>query len=31
MPQELRVRLASYFEPHNRALFQFLGEEFDWT
>jgi hypothetical protein len=30
MPEELRVRLAAYFEPHNRELFQFLGEEFDW-
>ena len=31
MPEELRTRLVSYFEPHNRALFQWLGEEFDWT
>jgi hypothetical protein len=31
MPEELRTRLATYFEPHNRELFQWLGEEFDWT
>jgi hypothetical protein len=31
MPEELRMRLVNYFEPHNRALFQWLGEEFDWT
>jgi hypothetical protein len=31
MPEEVRTRLVSYFEPHNRALFQWLGEEFDWT
>ena len=30
MPPELRARLATYFEPHNRELFQWLGEEFDW-
>jgi hypothetical protein len=30
MPEELRTKLTTYFEPHNRALFQFLGEEFDW-
>jgi hypothetical protein len=28
---ELRRRLAAHFEPHNRALYQWLGEEFDWT
>jgi hypothetical protein len=28
---ELRAKLARYFEPHNRELFQFLGEEYDWT
>lgn len=27
---ELRARLAAYFEPHNRRLYQWLGEEFDW-
>lgn len=31
MPPELRTRLARYFEPHNRELFQFLGEEYDWA
>lgn len=30
MPPELRARLAAYFEPRNRALFAWLGEEFDW-
>jgi hypothetical protein len=28
---ELKAKLARYFEPHNRELFQFLGEEYDWT
>lgn len=31
MPPELRARLSAYFEPHNRELFRWLGEEFDWT
>jgi hypothetical protein len=31
MPPELRTRLARYFEPYNRQLFQLLGEEYDWT
>jgi len=31
MPEELRSRLIAYFEPHNRELFQWLGEEFDWS
>jgi len=30
MPPELRSRLVSYFEPHNRELFRFLGRELDW-
>jgi hypothetical protein len=30
MPPELRARLARHFEPYNRELFQFLGEEYDW-
>jgi hypothetical protein len=30
MPPELRTRLITYFEPYNRELFQWLGEEFDW-
>lgn len=28
---ELRARLVSYFEPHNRELYQWLGKEFDWS
>jgi sulfotransferase family protein len=31
MPEELQSRLAAYFEPHNRELFRWLGEEFDWS
>lgn len=31
MPPEVRKRLATYFEPYNRELYQWLGEEFDWT
>jgi sulfotransferase family protein len=31
MPAALRKRLADYFDPHNQALFQLLGEQFDWT
>lgn len=31
MPAELRTRLAAYFEPYNRELYQWLGEDFDWT
>lgn len=31
MPPELRRRLVAYFEPYNRELFQWLGEEFDWS
>ena len=31
MEPELRGLLAAYFEPHNRALFRWLGEEFDWA
>lgn len=27
---ELRKRLVAYFEPYNRELYQWLGEEFDW-
>jgi hypothetical protein len=30
MSPELRAALASYFEPHNRELFEWLGEELDW-
>lgn len=30
MSPELRARLATYFEPYNRELYQWLGEEFDW-
>ncbi len=31
MPPELRRRLVAYFEPYNRELYQWLGEEFDWA
>jgi hypothetical protein len=31
MPAAMRARLAAHFEPHNAALFRWLGEEFDWT
>ncbi|HEY3011453.1 MAG TPA: sulfotransferase [Gemmatimonadales bacterium] len=31
MPEELRTRLTAYFEPHNRDLFRWLGQEYDWT
>ena len=31
MPVELRRRLGAYFEPHNRELYRWLGEEFDWA
>jgi hypothetical protein len=31
MPPELRAKLAKYFEPYNRELFEWLGEEFDWA
>jgi hypothetical protein len=31
MPPELRRRLVEYFEPRNRELYRWLGEEFDWA
>ena len=31
MPAELRARLNACFEPYNRELYQWLGEEFDWA
>jgi hypothetical protein len=31
MAPEPRRRLVEYFEPHNRALYHWLGEEFDWA
>jgi len=31
MRSELRRRLATYFESHNRELFRWLGEEYDWV
>jgi hypothetical protein len=31
MPPELRRRLMEHFEPHNRELYRWLGEEFDWA
>jgi sulfotransferase family protein len=30
MAPELRTRLVAYFEPYNRELYRWLGEEFDW-
>lgn len=27
---ETRKLLSDYFKPHNEALFEFLGEEYDW-
>jgi sulfotransferase family protein len=30
MAPELRTRLVTYFEPYNRELYRWLGEEFDW-
>lgn len=30
LPAELRGKLNAFFEPHNRELFSWLGEEFDW-
>jgi hypothetical protein len=30
VPEDLKTRLTAYFEPHNRELFRWLGEEFDW-
>jgi hypothetical protein len=31
IPADLRARLAVYFEPYNRELYEWLGEEFDWA
>ena len=31
MSPELRLRLNAHFEPYNRELYGWLGEEFDWT
>jgi len=31
MLPELRAKLAATFEPHNRALYGWLGEEYDWA
>jgi hypothetical protein len=28
---DLRARLAAYFEPYNRELYRWLGQEFDWS
>jgi hypothetical protein len=30
MPPELKARLTAYFRPHNRELFDWLGQEYDW-
>jgi len=29
-PPELRRRLADFFEPHNRRLYDFMGFDFNW-
>jgi hypothetical protein len=31
IPAALRARLAADFEPHNRELYRWLGEEYDWA
>jgi hypothetical protein len=31
MDPELRRRLVAYFEPHNRELYEWLGEAYDWA
>lgn len=31
MPADLRAKLARYFEPHNRELYAWLGEAYDWA
>jgi hypothetical protein len=31
MPEDVRARLSAYFEPWNRELYRWLGEEYDWT
>jgi hypothetical protein len=30
LPDHLRARLVSYFTPHNRELYEFLGRDFLW-
>jgi Sulfotransferase domain len=30
IPEQLRARLSAYFEPHNRELYGWLGEDYDW-
>ncbi|HEX3276144.1 MAG TPA: sulfotransferase domain-containing protein [Gemmatimonadales bacterium] len=31
LPPALRERLTAFFAPHNRRLFDWLGEEYDWA
>jgi Sulfotransferase domain len=31
IPEDVRRRLAEYFEPHNQALYRWLGRELDWA
>jgi len=31
LPEELRTKLVVYFAPHNRELFKWLGEHYDWS
>ena len=28
---DLREKLLAYFEPYNRELYRWLGQEFDWS
>ena len=30
IPEHVRKRLAEYFEPHNRALYELVGRDFGW-
>ena len=31
MAPEIRARLAAFFQPHNRRLYDWLGVEYDWA
>lgn len=31
IPEDARTRLSTYFAPHNRELFRWLGEKYDWV
>ena len=30
IPEHVRKRLAEYYEPHNRALYELIGRDFGW-